>query len=319
MAMIECVPNISEGKNEAVIYQITEAVKKHNVKILSVEPGEDANRTVITFAGLKENIGAAAYACIEKAYELIDMSKHKGRHPRQGVVDVCPFIPLSGATMQDCVDISKSTAKKVACNLGLPVYLYENSAADESRRNLAVIRKGGYETLEEKLKNLPPDFGPHEITPKVKKGGAITIGAREFLIAYNITLNTKSAKLAEILARKIRQSGGGRKLPGVKAIGWYLPAYEAAQVSCNITNFHKTSVHTVFETVKHEAGLMNIEVKGSELIGLIPKEALMQAGDFYSQTACGCEKFSESEKLQNAVKFLGLDLHADFDYSKKII
>ncbi|MGB2578924.1 glutamate formiminotransferase [Elusimicrobium simillimum] len=317
MRIIECVPNISEGRNKKIIDAIVDMAAKTGVKILDVDMGYDANRTVLTMAGTPEQIIKAAYSVIYAAHKLIDMTQHKGTHPRLGAVDVCPFIPLEGATMSDCIKIARHLGQKVAKNFGIPVYLYENAASNPKRRDLAYIRKGQYESLEQKLKELHPDFGPVEMNDVVRHSGAITIGARKLLLAYNISLSTDDVKHASYIAKRIRESGDKHKLKGVKAIGWFLPQYKFAQVSCNITDFNITPLHKVFDTCKEEAQDLGLEIEESEIVGLIPRDAIMAAADFYSSSYCG--GLPEEEMLQIAIKVMRLDMRKNFDPAKKIL
>ncbi|WP_424244069.1 glutamate formiminotransferase [Elusimicrobium posterum] len=317
MQIIECVPNISEGKDKEIINKIVEAVQKTGAKVLHVDIGYDANRTVITFAGDKDTAFRGAYALIKNSFQLIDMSTHKGEHPRLGCVDVCPFVPVKDVTMGECVEMAKNLAQKVTDTLELPVYLYANAAQNEERKNLAYIRKGEYPALAEKLKTLPPDYGPQEINEAAKKGGAITIGARDILIAFNISLNTKDADKAKLIAAALRESGTGRKLPAVKAIGWYMEEYNCAQISCNILNAKATPLHILYEAAKEEAAALGVEVTGSEIIGLCPESALVRAGKNYVKGTGKC--FSKRDKIQGAIDNLNLNLHGTFDQEKRVI
>ncbi|GHT42952.1 glutamate formiminotransferase [Bacteroidia bacterium] len=278
--LIECVPNISEGRDKNKIEQIVRAAQNRGVKILHVDAGYDANRTVITFAGAPEKVMDAAFALVQKSCELIDMRLQRGAHPRLGAADVCPFIPLREASMQDCVNIAKKLAEKAARELGIPVYLYEEAASAPEKKNLAFIRKGEYENLARKLKELPPDFGPPDFSAAAQKSGALITGARNFLIAYNVTLNSTDEQKAKQIASAVRESGAGLKLKAVKAIGWAAPQYNAAQISCNITDYKKTSLRDVYEACKSEAAKLGLEVKGSEIIGLLPEAALVRKSVF---------------------------------------
>ena len=274
MNLIECVPNISEGKDKNKIKQILTALTSvRGAELLGCEMGQSANRTVITFVAPKEIMPAAALALIKKTTELIDMSKHTGVHPRIGCVDVCPFIPYKKTTLEDCAEISKNVAQQVALNFGVPVYLYGAAAGN---RELSFIRKGGYENLAEKLNNFPPDFGPKALTETVKKTGALCIGARNFLLAYNINLNTKDLALCKTIAKELRM-----QISGIKTLGWYIGEYGLCQVSINIEDYKKAPLYLVYETCKNIADKFNIKVTGSELIGMTPKDALLDSAKFY--------------------------------------
>jgi glutamate formiminotransferase/formiminotetrahydrofolate cyclodeaminase len=324
--IIECVPNFSEGQNADIIDKIASAVQStRNVKLLNVEPDRDYNRTVITFAGEPLCVKEAAFNAISTASELIDMSRQKGEHPRIGATDVCPIIPVANVTKDECVKLSNELGKDVGEKLGIPVYLYEDAARSTERRNLENIRKGEYEGLEEKLKNWPPDYGPIEYNDKVRQSGATVIGSRFFLIAYNVNLNTRDVSIANEIAKKVRESGSMQidetgvknRVPGilkyVKAIGVELNEYNITQVSLNLTNYKETSIHKVFETIKAQAKVYGIEATGSEVIGLVPKEALIEAGAFYTSNN------SEDNLVEAAIEHLGLSQLNKFEPEKKII
>jgi glutamate formiminotransferase/formiminotetrahydrofolate cyclodeaminase len=324
--IIECVPNFSEGRNPDIINKIASSIKStENVKLINIEPDRDYNRTVITFVGEPLYVKAAAFNAIFKASELIDMSKHKGEHPRIGATDVCPFIPVSDVAMGECVQFANTLGRDVGKELGIPVYLYEYAAKSVDRRNLENIRKGEYEGLREKLKNLTPDYGPTEYNDRIKKSGATVIGARFFLIAYNVNLNTKDVSIANEIAKKVRESGSLKKdetgkrirAPGmlkcVKAMGVELKRHRLVQVSMNLTNYKETSVHTAFETVKTQAREYGTEVTGSEIVGLVPKDALVEAGASYIGNN------SEDKLIKAAIKNLGLSQLNKFEPEKKII
>jgi glutamate formiminotransferase/formiminotetrahydrofolate cyclodeaminase len=324
--IIECVPNFSEGQNLDIIDKIASAVKStQNVKLLNVEPDKDYNRTVITFAGKPSGVIEAAFTAISTALELIDMSRQKGEHPRIGATDVCPIIPVANATREECVKLANKLGSEVGEKLGIPVYLYEDAAKSEERRNLENIRKGEYEGLEQKLRDWVPDYGPAEYNDKVRKSGATVIGARFFLIAYNVNLNTKDVRIANEIARKVRESGSmitdetgeKKRVPGilkcVKAIGVELREHNISQVSMNLTNYKETPIHTAFETVKTQAREFGMETMGSEIIGLVPKEALIEAGVFYAGNN------SEEELIKAAIENLGLSQLNKFDPGNKII
>ena len=324
--IIECVPNFSEGQNADIIDKIASAVQStRNVKLLNVEPDRDYNRTVITFAGEPLCVKEAAFKAISTASELIDMSRQKGEHPRIGATDVCPIIPVANVTKDECVKLSNELGKDVGEKLGIPVYLYEDAARSTERRNLENIRKGEYEGLEQKLKDWIPDYGPTEYNDKVRKSGATVIGSRFFLIAYNVNLNTRDVSIANEIAKKVRESGSmiideaGKKerVPGilkyVKAIGVELNAYNITQVSLNLTNYKITSLHKVFETIKAQAKVYGIEATGSEVIGLVPKEALIEAGTFYTGNN------SDDNLIKAAIEHLGLSQLNRFEPERKII
>jgi glutamate formiminotransferase/formiminotetrahydrofolate cyclodeaminase len=340
--IIECVPNFSEGHDLQIIKQITDVIESvDGVKLLDVDPGKATNRTVVTFVGEPNAVVEAAYLAIKKAAEIIDMSKHKGEHPRMGATDVCPLIPVSGITMEETVAFAKMLGKRVGENLNIPVYLYENAQPNKERNNLSVIRAGEYEGFFKKIKQLEwaPDFGPTEFN---EKAGGTVIGARDFLIAYNVNLNTKSVRLANSVAFDIREAGrvlregnpitgkivkdadGNEvRIPGTlkacKAIGWFIEEYNIAQISINLTNYKITSVHQAFDEVCKSAEKRGMRVTGSELVGLIPLEAMLSAGRHYLMKQKRSVGVSEEELIQIAIKSLGLDELAPFDANNKII
>ncbi len=339
--IVECVPNISEGRNKQVINAVAEAIKNTSDKIqlLDIDPGYDTNRTVITFVGEPEAVEEAAFQCIKKSNELIDMSVHKGAHPRQGCTDVCPFIPISGVTMEECVAMAKRVGKRVGSELGLPVYLYGYSASNKEREDLAFVRKGEYESLKDKLNTLKPDFGPTEFNNTVRKGGAVNISARDFLIAYNINLNTRDRALANEIALNIREAGRAKrdekgeiirdekgesvKVPGllkaVKGIGWYIDEYGIAQISINLVNYKITPLHVLFESCVEQAEKLGIRVTGSELVGLIPRESILETGRYFLRKAKRSTGVPERELIHIAVKSLGLAEITPFKVDEKII
>ena len=339
--IVECVPNFSEGRDMTVIKQITDAIEAvEGVMLLDVDPGADTNRTVVTFVGSPEAVKEAAFQAVKRAAEVIDMSKHHGAHPRMGATDVCPFVPVSGVTMEDCVAIAREVGRRVGEELHIPVYLYEEAATKEEWRNLAEVRKGEYEGLKERFESgdpyWTPDFGPAEFN---EKAGATAVGAREFLIAYNINLNTKDRKLAHNVALNLREKGrakrdedgkivrdeNGKKVmvPGrlkyTKAIGWYIEEYGFAQISINLTNYKKTPWHTVFEVAREEAEKAGLIVTGSELVGLIPKQAVLDAGRYFLRKQGKSSGVSERELIEEAVLSMGLSQIAPFDPNEKII
>jgi len=332
--LIECVPNISEGRDRAKIDAIAAVVETvEGVRLLDVDPGKATNRTVITFVGEPEAVCEAAFRLVKKAQELIDMRGHSGEHPRFGATDVCPLVPISDVSMEECAAHAKQLGERVGKELGIPVYLYEAAASEEKRRNLANNRSGEYEGLPKKLKDpaWKPDFGPAEFTDSVARSGAIAIGARNFLVAYNVNLNTTSTRRANAIAfdireagRKVKQADGSEaqvpgKLKSVKGIGWFIEEYGIAQLSLNLTDITVTPVHIAFHEACKAADARGIRVTGSELVGLIPKQALLDAADFYLARQQRSLGIAEREKIKIAVKSLGLDDLVPFDPQKKVI
>lgn len=339
MKLVECVPNFSEGRDKEKIKAITKEIDSTaQVTLLDVDPGESTNRTVVTLIGSPSGVKKAAFKAIKKAAEVIDMSKHKGAHSRIGATDVCPFVPVSGVTMEDCIKLAHELGEKVAKELGIPIYLYEEAAQKPERKNLATIREGEYEGLPEKLKDpqWAPDYGKPAFNSKT---GATVIGAREFLIAYNINLNTKDRRLAHKIALNLRERGRAKRdkegkiirdengkaimVPGkfkaVKAVGWYIEDYGIAQISINFTNYKISPPHLVFDEAIKEAEKLGLRVTGSELVGLIPKEALLMAGKYYLEKQGKSPGVPEEELIDTAVISLGLNDVAPFDPQKKII
>ena len=341
-AIIECVPNFSEGKDLALIKQITDQMEGvEGVRLLNVDPGKATNRTVVTIVGSPEAVIEAAFRAIKKAGELIDMSKHQGEHPRMGATDVCPLIPVSGISMEETAAWARKLASRVGTELQIPVYLYEAAQSDKSRSNLSVIRAGEYEGFSKKIK-LPewkPDFGPAEFDPK---RGATVIGARDFLIAYNVNLNTKSVRRANSIAFDIREAGRMKRegnsltgnivrdksnnpvtIPGslksVKAIGWYIAEYGIAQISMNLTNIQVTPIHLAFDEVCRKANERGIRVTGSELVGLIPLQSMLDAGKYFLMKQKRSTGVSENELIEIAIKSMGLDELGPFKPEEKII
>jgi len=331
--IIECVPNFSEGRNEETINSISDAIKNTpECKLLNVEPDRDYNRVVVTFVGTKKGVLEGAINASIVAGEKIDMTQHKGEHPRIGAIDVVPFIPIKNASIEDCVEISKEYGKIISEKLNIPIYLYEYSASKPERKNLSDIRKGEYEGLTEKLKDPEwyPDFGKPEFNPKL---GATVTGCRFFLIAYNVNLKTKDAKIADEISGTIRESGkplrdekgtivkkDGKtvRIPGkfkaVKAMGVSLEKFGITQVSINLINYKITNMHQVFEAIKEEANKYGVEVWGSEIVGLVPLEAILDAGKFYNPNST-----NEVELIQTAIEKLGLSNLATFNPKEKII
>ena len=339
LRLVECVPNFSEGRDKSVIDAIAREIKSvAGVSLLDVDPGADTNRTVFTFVGEPGAVIEAATRSARCAAGLIDMGKHSGAHPRMGAMDVCPFIPVSGLTMDDCVQIAKEAGQRIAEAVNAPVYLYEYAASKPERKSLADIRSGEYEALAEKLRKpeWKPDFGPSAFVPT---WGATAVGAREFLVAYNVNLNTRDPKLANEVALTIREGGraardasgaiikdkDGKNLmvPGllrhVRAIGWYIDDYRCAQVSINLTNYRETPLHIVYETVKAEAAKLGMSVTGSEVVGLLPLAPLVEAGRYYLRRMGKSAGAPESELVELAIRSMGLDSVAPFEAAKKIV
>jgi glutamate formiminotransferase/formiminotetrahydrofolate cyclodeaminase len=331
MKLIECVPNFSEGVNLDIIKQITDEVESvEGVRLLNVDPGKATNRTVVTFVGEPGAVIEAAFLAIKKAGELIDMSKHKGEHPRMGATDVCPLIPIDNITMEETAGYAQKLAKRVGEELGIPAYLYEYAQTNKKRSNLSVIRAGEYEGFFKKIK-LPewkPDFGPTEFD--TKRGGTV-IGARDFLIAYNVNLNTTSTRRANAIAFDVREAGRtvtdeqGNKtnqpgsLKSVKAIGWYIEEYGMAQISMNLTNIGVTPVHIAFDEVCKKAAERGIRVTGSELVGLIPLKSMLDAGKYFLRKQQRSVGVSEKELVRTAILSMGLDELAPFKPEERII
>lgn len=326
--IIECVLNFSEGRDAQKIIRIVSEIEKvKGVKLLNVESDADYNRTVVTFAGKPESVKDAAFYAIEMAAEVIDMSQHRGAHPRIGATDVCPFVPLANVTMDECVQIARVLGKEVGEWLGIPIYLYGEAAVIPERHLLSNIRKGEYESLPERLKDEKwrPDYGPAEFNDNVRRTGATVIGAREFLIAYNVNLDTQDIQKANTISGIVRASGvvkineRGEKvrIPGrlkfVQAMGVYLKEHNITQVSMNLLNYKVTPPHVAFEEVKKQASVLGARVIGSEIVGLVPKEALLAAGRFYSK------ELSEEKLIAMAIEKLGLSQLNKFIPEKKVI
>lgn len=326
MPIIECVPNFSEGQNAIVIQKIADAIASvQGVKLLHRDSGHSAHRTVYTFAGEMEMVFSAAYRAIEVASEWIDMRKHNGEHPRIGACDVCPFVPISGITVEELVPYTLQFAEKVSKDFNIPIFLYEHSASDPARRNLAKHRIGNYEALNDRMKDgiAVPDYG-HSFNPTF---GGMVCGARPFLVAYNVNLDTTDVNIAKEIAYDLRELGrpfideqGKKKfrkglMPAVKAIGWYIPEFKMAQVSINIVDFKRAPIHEVFENCKVLAQKYGVETRGSELIGLIPKEAILVAGSFYSEG----KMLSDEDKIKTAIKQMGLNYLVPFDPNKRLL
>lgn len=340
--LIECVPNFSEGRDQGVIRQITEAVESvEGVSLLNVDPGATTNRTVVTFVGSPEAAVEAAFRAIQKAAELIDMRKHKGAHPRMGATDVCPFIPVSNVSWEEAIACANKLGKRVGEELSIPVYLYERAAKHKSRSNLSVIRAGEYEGFSEKIKQpeWKPDFGPVVFN---EKSGATVIGARDFLVAYNVNLNTKSVRRANSVAFDVREQGRIKtkdgtpsgvpvvdangepvRIPGVlkhvKAIGWFVKEYGIAQVSMNLTNIEETPLHIAFDACVEAAAKRGLRVTGSEIVGMVPKKCLVDGGRHFLRKQRSSEGASEEELIDIAVHSMGLSELKPFDSKEKVI
>ncbi len=337
--LVECVPNFSAGRDRAIIDAIAQALAGvSGVKLLDVDPGADTNRTVYTLVGPPDAVAEAAFRGAQKATEIIDMSAHKGAHPRMGALDVCPFIPVADITMAECADLARRVGRRIGDELQIPVYFYEHAAATEERRSLANIRAGEYEGLAEKLSDpsWQPDAGPARFNAR---SGATVVGAREFLLAYNVNLNTLDRRLANEIALNIREGGRAKrdasgqivrdadgtsvKVPGrlkaVRAIGWYIEQYRQAQVSINLLDFATTPLHVVFETVRDEAGKLGVIVTGSELVGLTPLAPMIEAGRYFLRKQGKSAGVPARELVEIAIRSMGLDQVAPFDPGRKII
>src|SRR5216117_3800475 len=340
--LIECVPNFSEGRDENVIRQITDAIESvDGVSLLDVDPGASTNRTVVTFVGGPEATVEAAFRAIQKAAELIDMRKHKGAHPRMGATDVCPFIPVSNVSWEEAIACANQLGKRVGEELKIPVYLYEKAAKDKARSNLSVIRAGEYEGFFEKIKQAEwkPDFGPAVFN---EKSGGTVIGVRDFLVAYNVNLNTKSVRRATSVAFDVREQGRVKtedgtargkplldangepvRIPGmlkhVKAIGWFVKEYGIAQVSMNLTNIEETPLHVAFDACVEAASQRGLRVTGSEIVGMVPKKCLVDAGRYFLRKQKWSEGASDEELIDLAVRSMGLSELKPFDPNEKVI
>jgi glutamate formiminotransferase/formiminotetrahydrofolate cyclodeaminase len=337
--LVECVPNISEGRDRRVIDEIVrQAAETEGVTLLDVDPGADTNRTVITFVGGPDAVVEGAFRLIRRAAELIDMTRHAGAHPRQGATDVCPFVPVSGVTMDDCVELAHRLARRVGEELSIPAYLYEYAATRPERRALSDIRVGEYEAWPAKLgrPEWQPDYGPAVFLPRT---GAVVIGAREFLIAYNVDLNTRDRGLAHQIALEIRETGRARRdengkivkdaqggtvrepgrLQACRAVGWYIDTYGKAQISINLTNYHVTPLHLAFDTCVEVAERLGLRVTGSEIVGLVPLEAMRMAGRHYLKRQGRWAGVPEKELVHVAIHSLGLNDVAPFKPEEKIV
>ncbi|WP_455069094.1 glutamate formimidoyltransferase, partial [Prevotella nigrescens] len=343
--IIECVPNISEGRNKAIIKQVTDEIERvKGVKLLDVDPGEATNRTVITFVGAPDAVLEAAFQCVKKAAQLIDMRHHHGAHPRMGATDVCPLIPVSGITLEECAVLARKLAEKIANELQIPCYCYEAAARTPERRNLAICRKGEYEGLAERMtvEAEAPDFGARPWDEGVARTGCTAVGARDFLIATNFNLNTTSTRRANAIAFDVREKGRPKReggspvgkpmkdengktimipgtLKGTKAIGWFIDEYGIAQVSMNITNINVTPLHVAFDEVCRCAQNRGIRVTGTEIVGLIPKCTLIDAGKYFLRKQNRSTGIPEEDILQIAIKSMGLDDLKEFNPREKVI
>lgn len=342
--IIECVPNFSEGRNMQVIKQITDAIESvKGIRLLDVDPGEATNRTVVTFVGEPEDVCEAAFRGVRRAAELIDMNVHHGAHPRMGATDVLPLIPVSGVTLEECAEMARTLGQRIAAELDIPVYCYEKAALKPDRRNLAVCRRGEYEALAERMGGEDgPDYGNRPFDDRASHTGATAVGARDFLIAVNFNLNSTSTRRANAIAFDVREKGrplreGGKPngkpvldgagqvimlpgtLPGTKAIGWYIDEYGIAQVSMNITDINRTPLHVAFDEVTRAAAARGIRVTGAEIVGLVPKRTIIEAGRHYLHRQQRSTGIGEDEIIRMAVKSMGLDDLAPFRPEEKII
>lgn len=343
--IVECVPNISEGRNKEIIKQVTDEIEAiKGVKLLDVDPGEATNRTVITFVGSPEVVVEAAFRCVKKAAQLIDMRQHHGAHPRMGATDVCPLIPVAGITLEECAALARTLAERIATELSVPCYCYEAAARTPERKNLAICRKGEYEGLQERMtvEKEAPDFGARPWDEGVARTGCMAVGARDFLVATNFNLNTTSTRRANAIAFDVREKGrpqreGGSPvgkimkdengknimipgtLKGTKAIGWYIDEYGIAQVSMNITDINVTPLHIAFDEVCRCAQNRGIRVTGTEIVGLVPKRTLIDAGKYFLKKQNRSTGIPEADILQIAIKSMGLDDLKAFNPREKVI
>jgi len=342
--LVECVPNISEGRDRGVIEAVTAVIEEvEGVRLLDVAPGADTNRTVITFLGPPDGVAEAAFRVVRRAGELIDMGQHRGAHPRHGSTDVCPFVPVRGVSMDDCVAIARAVGRRIGEELGFPVYLYEAAATRDDRTNLASVRKGEYEALAEKLGTQAwrPDFGPNEWNERSARSGAINVGARGFLVAYNVNLNTRQKRIASQIALDIKEAGraqrdeagrivkdadgntvrvpGPYRLEACKAVGWVLPEFDRAQVSINLVDTAITKPHQAFEACRASARDRGVRVTGSELVGLIPEGDLLAAGKHYLRQAGQSAGIPRRQIVETAVQSLGLRELGPFDPAERVL
>jgi glutamate formiminotransferase / formiminotetrahydrofolate cyclodeaminase len=342
--LVECVPNISEGRDRGVVDAVAAVIEEvEGVQLLDVDPGADTNRTVFTFIGPPEAVGEAAFRVVRRAGELIDMRRHRGAHPRHGSTDVCPFVPVRGVGMDSCVALARDVGRRIGDELGFPVYLYEAAATRDERRNLAHVRQGEYEGLAQKLgtEAWRPDFGPNEWNDHTARSGAINVGARGFLVAYNVNLNTRQKRIATQIALDIKEAGrpqrdadgalvkdaegnkvlvpGPYRLAACKAVGWVLPAYDRAQVSINLVDTAVTKPHEAFEACRSSARDRGVRVTGSELVGLVPEGDLLAAGRYYLRRAGQSAGIPRRKLVETAIQSLGLRELGPFDPAEKVI
>ena len=342
--LVECVPNISEGRDQGIIDAVTAVIADvKGVHLLDVDPGADTNRTVITFIGSPDGVAEAAFRVVKRASELIDMSKHTGAHPRHGATDVCPFVPVRGVTMADCVAIARKVGQRIGEELDIPVYLYEDAATSEERRNLAFVRKGEYEALPDKLgkQEWQPDFGPNTWNEHTARCGATNVSARGFLVAYNVNLNTRYKKIASDIALDVKEAGrakrdaqgklvkdkhgknilvpGKHRLEACKAVGWTIDEYDRAQISMNLVNTAVTKPHEAFEACRAAARERGVRVTGSELVGLIPEGDMLAAGKHFLRQAGHSAGIPRQRIIETAVQSMGLREIAPFEAAEKII
>ena len=342
--LVECVPNISEGRDRAVIDAVTAVVGEvDGVHLLDVDPGAETNRTVITFIGSPDGVAEAAFRVVRRAAELIDMGRHHGAHPRHGATDVCPFVPVRGVTMEECVEIARKVGERIGRELEIPVYLYEEAATRPDRRNLAAVRKGEYEALSTKLgsEEWAPDFGPNAWNERSRRTGATNVSARGFLVAYNVNVNTRDKSVASQIALDIKEAGrakrdddgvivrdgkgkpvlvpGPYRLEACKAVGWTIPEYDRAQVSINLVNTAVTKPHQAFEACRASARDRGARVTGSELVGLVPEGDLLAAGRFYQRQADQSPGLPRRQLIETAIQSLGLRDLGPFDPAEKVI
>ncbi len=340
--IVECVPNFSEGCDRSIIDQITAEIDHlDEVVLLDVDPGQATNRTVVTLIGTPAGVSEAAFLVVRKAAELIDMRQHKGEHARQGATDVVPFVPVSGISMEEVVELARATGKRIGEELGIPIYFYENAATSEERRNLADVRRGEYEALSKKLADpkWKPDHGPAEFTEQVARTGATQVSAREFLVAWNVNLNTTNKRKAHSIALRIREQGRFRikkdgkrwydengnpeQIPGkfknVKGVGWFIDEYGVAQISMNLTNFRESPMHLIYDEIRKEAEERGLIVTGSELVGLLPRDALLAAGEYYLSKQKMSRGVNEKDLLDIAIRSMGLNDLYPFDIRDKVI
>ena len=329
---MECVPNFSEGRNREIIDAIEAAILhgegfRPSVKVLNVDPGEAANRTVITFAGSPEAVVEAAFRAVRKAAELIDMRQHHGAHPRSGATDVLPLVPISGVTLEECADMARALAERIYTELEIPCYCYEAAAYKPERKNLAVCRAGGYEALKEKISDpaRKPDFGPEKFTVTAATAGAVNVGARDILIAVNFNLDTTSTEIANEIAYEVREKGHPHKkdvpgtLKGCKALGWFIDEYGIAQVSMNITDINTTPLHVAYNEVCRAAEAHGVNVTGTEIIGLVPERCLIEAGKYFLERQNMSTEIPVAEIIATAINGLGLEDLRPFEPREKVI